>query len=39
MGSAGVCFGTREGVDIAGASSAISQLHCRHRSEKPISFQ
>jgi len=29
MGSAGGCFETREGVDIAGALSAISQLHCR----------
>jgi hypothetical protein len=39
MGSAGDCFGTWEGVDIAGASSAISQLHYRHRSEEPISLQ
>jgi len=39
MGSAGGCFETREGVDIAGALSAISQLHCRHRSEELISLQ
>lgn len=27
VGSAGGCFGASKGVDIGGASSAISQLH------------
>lgn len=38
MRSVGGCFATREGTDITGASSAISQLHYRHRSEEPISL-
>lgn len=34
--SAGGCFGASEGVDIGGASSAVSQLHWHQMSEEPI---
>lgn len=35
MGSVGGCFATREGTDITGASSAISQLHYRIDQKSP----
>ena len=39
MGSAGGCFGALEGLDMGGASSAISQLHCHQLSEESLLLQ